>query len=301
MAVKLLLSLILLAATLPGFAKESEAKLRGKLIQLEEMIAAKHARDHRRLQSWLKNRQGKIPKTPNSLLKAYYYLGTVNAQIWMNYPVGKKDQDEQRYRRARSFLEVCSLYEYEIDKVEARLDKIEQLRQMRIKQEKVHHWRVTAQFISYQESAFLNTGSGEETIYSTQRGPCLGMQWGYGNAFSELTMDACYYNVRGNVESESSSPRYFQRGIGTQGFLLRPAYWKMLNEGEAAIGLGVTAMVRKTDYTEPAGTSIKSRLAVPYGLSLEGRWRLSPRWNFTSSMGYMDASLLWAFGGAFEL
>lgn len=299
MALKLILPLLLLCASFSVRAKDSEAKLRARLVQLEEMIAAKHARNHRRLQSWLKNREGKIPKTPDALLKAYYYIGTINAQIWMNYPTGNEQQDTQRYRRARSFLEVCALYEYDIDKVEMRMDKMEQMLQTRLKREKKHHWRVALNFMSYQESADFTFPGGQQVVYTTQRGPCVGGQWGYGNVYSEWSIDACYFQVRGNVGTENNE--YFQRGISTQGFLFKPTYWKLLSDGEAGVGFSITALARKTDYTEPANSTVKPRLALPFGGSLEGRWKLSPRWMFTSSAGYMDASLLWSFGGLYEL
>ena len=139
--------------------------------------------------------------------------------------------------------------------------------------------------MSYQESAKLKLANGsEETIYSPQRGLCVGGQWGYGNVYREWTLDACYFSVRGNVgNSGSTGPTYFQKGITTSGFLFKPTYWKLLNEGEAGIGLGVTGLLRKTDYTKPNNVSVESRLAIPFGLSLEGRWQLSPKWIFTSS------------------
>lgn len=283
-----------------AFAKSSEAKLRGQLVQLENLIASKYARDHRRLQAWLKRREGKMPRTPNKLLKSYYFLGSINSQIWVNHPTDNAQQDDVRYRRARSFLEVCALYEYDIDRVEEKLDILEQVRQIRVKSEYHHHWRLSAQFLSYQESATLSDTNGTETIYSPQRGLCVGGQWGYGNVYREWTIDGCYYNVKGNVSTETTS-RYFQSGITTNGFLFKPTYWKLLSEGQAGIGFGVTALVRRTNFTEPNGTSVKSRLAVPFGASLEGRWKLSPRWMFTTSAGYMDASLLWSLGGLYEL
>lgn len=300
MVMRFVIALLIMTFTFQALAKDSEAKLRAKLVQLEELIAAKHARDHRKLQGWLKNRNGPRPKVPQQLLKSYYYIGTINAQIWINYPTDKPKQNDQRFRRARSFLEVCALYEYDIDKTEERLDKIEQIRQLRVKRIYHHHWRLTAQFMSYQESATLSDVAGEETIYSTQRGLCVGGQWGYGNAFREWTVDGCVYNVRGNVATEQTT-RYFQKGITTIGLLVKPTYWKLLNEGEAGVGLGVTALLRKTDYSEPADASVKSRLAIPFGLSLEGRWKMSPHWHFTSSAGYMDASMLWSFGLLYDL
>lgn len=300
MAVRLFLIVLLLLITSFAEAKEPEKRLLRRLNQLEERIAAKHARTHRKLQDWLKKKEGKMPQVPQDLLKSYYFMGTVNAQIWMNYPKGDEKLDTKRYRRARSFLEVAALYEYEIDRVESRMDKMEQLRQLRLKREYSHYWRLAVSFLSYQESATLTDATGEENLFSSQRGPCLGGQWGYGNNFTEWTIDACYYATQGNVASESSG-RYFQRGIATNGILLKPTYWKLLSDREAGIGAALTALVRQTKYTEPSGTAIKPRLGLPFGFSLEGRWRVAPNWHLTSSMGYMDASMLWSLGGTFDL
>lgn len=289
---------LLLVSTL-SFAK-SESELKVRLTQLEDMIAQNFSPEHRQIQRWVKTRKGGMPKAPPKLLQAYFYIGSLNAQLWMTHPTGNEAQDLGRFRRARSFLEVAALYEYNLDKAEERLDKLEQMRQQRLKEIKHHHWRVGLQFLSYQESAYLKDSAGTETIYSQQRGPALGGQWGYGNLFNEWTIDAWIYRTTGNVGAESTS-RYFQRGIGVNGFVVKPAYWKLLSEGKAGVGLGLPVMIRHASFSEPPNASVRSRLSLPFGLSLEGRFAFTPEWLFTTSMAYMDASLLWGFGILYEI
>jgi hypothetical protein len=235
------------------------------------------------------------------LLKAYYYLGTLYAQLYAHHDSGEEDkQDVQHFRRSKYYLGAAAAYEHEIDKVETRLDFIDKVQTDRKRLISKSRWRGLFQYMSYQELALLKDSVGEEKIYSPQRGFCVGGQFAYGDVVHEWTFDVCGYVTSGNVGAENTN-RYFQDSVSSKGILFKPSYWKLLSDGEAGLGFGLPVMLRSVDYTEPAGTTVESRRAVPFGFSVDGRWKLTKKVHLTTTAAMLDGSLLWSFGGLYDL
>ena len=298
----LLFSLTLLSpvarAAKPKASKETLLK---RTRSLESMARQKMGRDKKALDAWLKTKEGSMPRVTPRLLKAYYFLGSTYAQLYVHHA---EDEDpkkvEQYYRRARFYLDAAIAYEHEIDKAERNLEVITRVRSDRERAVDTVKWRVLLQYMSYQELALLKDSAGEEKIYSPQRGFCAGVQLAYGNLDGEWTLDACAYVSSGNVGAENTA-RYFQDNVSTRGVYLKPTYWKLVSDGEAALGLGVPVMIRTVDYTEPPGATVESRRAVPFGISVDGRFHVSQKSYLTTTMAMVDGSLLWSFGGLYEL
>jgi hypothetical protein len=295
---------LLLAYTLatPALAaKASKASVQKRIAQLESMTAQKLGRDKRALDTWMKTKRGSMPRVSPRLLKAYYFLGTLYAQLYASHDSGEEDKrDVLHFRRAKYYLGAAAAYEHEIDKVETRLDFIDKVQTDRKRLISKSQWRVLFQYMSYQELALLKDSVGEEKIYSPQRGFCAGGQFAYGDVEHEWTFDICGYVTSGNVGAENIN-RYFQDSVSSKGILFKPSYWKLLSDGEAGLGFGLPVMLRTVDYTEPAGTTVESRRAVPFGFSVDGRWKLTKKVHLTTTAAMLDGSLLWSFGGLYDL
>ncbi len=297
----LALLLALSLATPALAAKASKASVQKRIAQLESMTAQKLGRDKRALDAWMKTKRGSMPRVSPRLLKAYYFLGTLYAQLYARHDSGEEDkQDVLHFRRAKFYLGAAAAYEHEIDKVETRLDYIDKVQTDRKRLISKSHWRVLFQYMSYQELALLKDSVGEEKIYSPQRGFCAGGQFAYGDVVHEWTFDICGYVTSGNVGAENIN-RYFQDSVSSKGILFKPSYWKLLSDGEAGLGFGLPVMLRTVDYTEPAGTTVESRRAVPFGFSVDGRWKLNRKVHLTTTAAMLDGSLLWSFGGLYDL
>ncbi len=282
-------------------AKATKASIEKRIQQLEAMAGQKLGRDKRALDAWMRNKKGKMPRVSPRLLKAYYFLGTLHAQLYASHDSGEEDKDDiYNYRRSKYYLSAAAAYEYEIDKVETRLDYIDKAQADRKRLISKSHWRVLFQYMSYQELALLKDSAGEEKIYSPQRGFCAGGQYAYGDVEHEWTFDICAYATNGNVGAENTA-RYFQDSVSSKGILFKPSYWKLLSDGEAGLAFGLPVMLRKVDYTEPAGTTVESRRAIPFGFSVDGRWRMTKKTHFTTTAAMLDGSLLWSFGGLYDL
>jgi hypothetical protein len=281
--------------------KASKQTLLKRTRSLEAMTSQKLGRDKRALDAWLKTKDGTMPRVTPRLLKAYYFLGATYAQLYVHHA---DDEEPKRvelyYRRARYYLDAAIAYEHEIDKAERNMEVITRVRSDRARAVDTTKWRALFQYMSYQELALLKDAAGEEKIYSPQRGFCAGIQWAYGNLESEWTFDACAYISSGNVGAENTN-RYFQDNVSTKGFFFKPTYWKLLSDGEAALGFGLPVMLRTVDYTEPPNTTVESRRAVPFGFSVDGRFHVTQKTYLTTTTAMVDGSLLWSFGGLYEL
>lgn len=301
MALRLLLIMIFLAAIAAQAQTNSQVGLERKITQLEALASQKMAREQRALVKWMRTKAGPMPKVSERLLKTYYYLGTLHARLYSKYHSGEETAaDLQNYRKALSYLRAAEAYEHNIDKVESHLERLEAIRLRRTKLQKKLHWRLSAQYLSYQELATLKDSAGEEDIYSPQRGYCLGGEVAYGNQFSEWALDACAFISTGNVGAKVPT-RYFQQDVSSTGIYLKPTYWKLLSEGEAALGVGVPLLLRSVDYTDPAGGSVESRRALPFGVSVDGRWRMTGKAHFTTTAAMLDGSMLWGLGVLYSL
>jgi hypothetical protein len=277
MALKILLCWCL-AVSLAMAAQRAPAKLKPS-----------HRKAHEAIKTWVRQgKRGQMPKGPTGLLRIYY-----NTAKKLQKTPGKE-------HRARYYYGILASYEYEIDDVEARIAAIDTIIERNRRLAKHHRWRLTAQFLTYQEEARLKDAGGVENLYSAQRAWCFGGQYAYGNLEQEWTVDACAFSGRGNVGADNAA-RYFQQDVSSQGLLLKPAWWKVLSDGEAAVGLGLPMMWRQVDYTEPTGATVVNRSSFPVGLSMEGRWMFTPRWGFTSSAGWFGQSLLWSLGASYGL
>lgn len=301
MALGFLLGMLFL---IPGAATaqtHSKVSIERKITQLEALASQKLTRDQRGLVKWMRSKQGSPPKVSERLLKTYYYLGVLHARLYSKHHSGEEAAaDLQNYRKALSYLRVAEVYEHNIDKVESHIERLEAIRLRRIKLQKKLYWRLSAQYLSYQELATLKDSAGEEDIYSPQRGYCLGGEVAYGNQFSEWALDACAFVSTGNVGAKVPT-RYFQQDVSSTGLYLKPTYWKLLSEGEAALGVGVPVLLRSVDYTDPAGGSVESRRALPFGVSIDGRWRMTQKAHFTTSAAMLDGSMLWSLGVLYSL
>lgn len=272
-----------------------------KISQLEAFTSQKLGRDQKALNLWVKNKKGKMPRVSDRLLKSYYFLGTLHAQLYTKYSSGEENREDlSNFRKARFFLKAIEPYEYNIDKVEDRLSKIESVRVERMKSLTHSYWRLMLQYISYQELALLKDAGGEENITSPQRGMCFGGQFAYGNTEYEWALDACAYASSGNVGAKNPA-RYFQQDVSSKGLYFKPTYWKLLSEGEAGIGLGLPVLLRTVDYTEPAGVTVESRRVIPFGFSIDGRWRMTPGTNLMTTAAMVDGSMLWSIGLSYQL
>lgn len=272
-----------------------------KISQLESFTTQKLGRDQRAINLWVKNKKGKMPRVNNRLLKSYYFLGILHAQLYTKYSSGEENREDlTNFRKARFYLKAIEPYEYNIDKVEDRLSKMESVRIERMKAITNSYWRLMVQYISYQELALLKDAGGEENITSPQRGLCFGGQFAYGNTEYEWALDACAYASSGNVGAKNPA-RYFQQDVSSKGLYVKPTYWKLLAEGEAGIGLGVPVLLRTVDYTEPAGVTVESRRVIPFGFSVDGRWRMTPTMNLTTTAAMVDGSMLWSIGLIYQL
>lgn len=302
MVIKYILALTLVfSIATPAYAKASKASIQKRINQLEAMTSQKMGRDKRALDNWMRTKSGKMPRVTPRLLKAYYFLGTLYAQLYASHDSGEEDkQDQNHYRRAKYYLGAAAAYEHEIDKVEERIDIIDKIQIDRKRLISKSYWRGLFQYMSYQELALLKDSVGEEKIYSPQRGFCVGGQFAYGDVLHEWTLDACAYVTSGNVGAENTN-RYFQESVSSKGILFKPSYWKLLSDGEAGLGIGLPVMIRKVDYTEPAGTSVQSRRAIPFGFSVDSRWKLTKKTHLTTTAAMVDGSLLWSFGGLYDL
>lgn len=163
-----------------------------------------------------------------------------------------------------------------------------------------NRWRLSANYLTYQEQAVLKDSAGRENLYSAQQGWCVGGQWARGNLEQEWSIDACAFATQGNVGAENSA-RYFQKDVSSRGLFLKPTWWKVLSEGEAAFGIGMPIMFNHVDYSEPSGTTISRRTTVPVGLSVDGRWAFQPERYFTTTAGWFGQSLLWTLGVSWGL
>lgn len=301
MAVRILLLALLCFPMLVSAQPERKTQIERKITQLESLASQKLGREQRALVRWLRTQQGPAPKVSERLLKTYYYLGTLHARLYSKYHSGDDSPEDLRnYRKALAYLRGAEAYEHNIDKVEAHLERLEALRQQRVRLTKHLRWRLLAQFLSYQELATLKDPAGEENIYSPQRGYCVGGTAAYGNAMSEWALDACAYVTSGNVGAKVPS-RYFQQDVSSTGLYLKPTYWKLLSDGDAGVGIGVPLLLRTVDYTSPAGATVESRRALPFGLSVDGRWRMTRKSQFTTTAALVDGSLLWSLGASYEL
>jgi len=298
----LLLALLVFTMSAPVLAaKATKASIEKRIQQLESFTSQKLGREKRALDAWMRTKKGKMPRVSNRLLKSYYFLGTLHAQLYASHDSGEEDKrDVMNYRRSKYYLTAAAAYEYEIDKVEARLDYIVKAQTDRKRLISKSRWRALFQYMSYQELALLKDSVGEEKIYSPQRGFCAGGQFAYGDVEHEWTFDACLYATSGNVGAENTA-RYFQDSVSSRGVLFKPSYWKLLSDGEAGLGIGLPVLLRKVDYTEPAGTTVESRRAIPFGVSIDGRWRMTKKTHFTTTAAMLDGSLLWSFGGLYDL
>jgi hypothetical protein len=60
-------------------------------------------------------------------------------------------------------------------------------------------------------------------------------------------------------------------------------------------------LLRTVDYTEPAGVTVESRRVIPFGFSVDGRWRMTPLMNLTTTAAMVDGSMLWSIGLIYQL
>ncbi|MBY0518757.1 MAG: hypothetical protein K2P81_17735 [Bacteriovoracaceae bacterium] len=241
---------ILLITLSSAFAQMSKKDfIEKKINQLTLMTQQKMNRQTQQLENWLKNKNSAMPKNNGKLVKVYYYLGTFHAQLYAKYNSKEENaQDLENYRKAKHYLEACAAYEHNIDKTEALIERLDQIRGIRVKKISKFKWRALFEYISYEELALLKDGAGKENIYSPQRGFCAGAQLAYGNSHHEFALDTCLYASSGNVGAENTA-RYFQKDVTTKGIYFKPTYWKLLSEGEAALGFGVPVLLRSVDYT----------------------------------------------------
>ncbi|MCE3012728.1 MAG: hypothetical protein LW878_06635 [Proteobacteria bacterium] len=297
MVIKIIFATLLLIFVSETFAQRtSKSELDNKIHKIEVMINQRLKREKAMLDRYLQTKKGRMPKVSKGLQRSYYYLGAFYGQLYGLFPSGEESQEDfKNYTRSKYYLEGAALYEYEIDNVESMLEKLESTRSQRTKLISTRKWRGILQYMSYQELALLKDAAGEEKLYSPQRGMCAGVQWAYGNTFSEWTIDGCVYVASGNV-SATNSARYSQDGVNSLGVLLKPTYWRLLSEGEAAIGFGVPVLIRSMDYTNPNTAKVEPRRPVPFGLSVDGRWKVGEKTHLISSMAIMDGSLLWSLG-----
>jgi hypothetical protein len=272
-----------------------------KIVKLESLISQKFAQDQMALNLWLKDMKIKMPQVNEGLLKTYYSLGILHARVYIKNSSGNESgEDLTHYQKALFYLKAIEPYEFNIDQVEDHLSKLETIRTERSKLARQIFGRLLVMYLSYQELALLKDSAGKEKITSSQRGPCLGGQVAYGNAYNEWSLDACAYVTSGNVGAKNTA-RYFQRDVASKGFYLKPTYWKILADSEAAIGLGIPILFRSVDYTEPTGARIESRRKLPVGLSLDGRWRMLTDLNLTTTMAVVDGPMLWTVGLMYQL
>lgn len=301
MALRLFFIFSLLCTSAWAQKREGREQIERRLGQLTSFTEQKLSREHNAVSRWMQNRSGKMPRASERLLKAYYFIGSFHAQLYANHASGDEDRkDLSHYANAKKYLEICAAYEHEIDKTEQKLERLEQLKGIRAKKMTSFKWRFLFQYLSYQELALLKDSGGEEKIYSPQRGFCVGGQMAWGSMTSEWALDACAYASGGNVGAENTA-RYFQKDVTSRGLYFKPTYWKLLSEGEAGLGIGVPVLLRTVDYTEPSGVTVKSRRAIPFGVSIDGRWRLSESTYFTATSAMVDGSLLWTLGGMYQL
>lgn len=302
MVIKIIGFLLFLICLVPEAEAQLSKKMdiERKIQKIETLTKQKLSREKRALDNWVIRKKGRMPKVGKGILKSYYYLGALYGQLYGLFPSEDETQaDFKNYRLSKYYLTTVSLYEYQIDNAEAMIEKLEQTRSNRSKLVSSTKWRALLQYMSYQELALLTDAAGEEKIYSPQRGFCGGVQWAYGNVFSEWTIDACLYLSSGNVGADNAA-RYFQTNVTTIGVMLKPTYWRLLSDGEAAIGLGLPVMARQVDYTAPEGGTVESRRAIPFGFSVDGRWKLNEKFHLISSTAMLDGSLLWSLGGTYS-
>ena len=301
MVMKIFFTFFLLVFLSEVFAqKTSKIELERRIQKIEVMLNQRVKREKALLDRYLQTKKGRMPKVSKGLQKSYYMLGAMHGQLYGLFPSGEESQEDfKNYTRSKYYLAGAALYEYEIDRVETMLEKLEQTRSQRSKLVSTSKWRAMIQYMSYQELALLTDTAGEEKLYSPQRGFCAGAQWAYGNTFSEWTIDGCVYLANGNV-SAANPARYSQDGVNSLGVMIKPTYWRLLSEGEAAIGFGVPVLIRSMDYTNPNTAKVESRRPIPFGFSVDGRWKVGLKTHLLSSMAMMDGSLLWSLGVARE-
>ena len=297
MAIKIIFTVFLLVLLSETFAqKNTKAELERKIQKIEVMLKQRKKHEKAVLDRYILKNKGQMPKVSKGLQRSYFYLGAFYGQLYGLYPAGEESREDfKNYNRSKHYLSGAALYEYEIDRVEAMLEKLDLTRSKRSKLVSTSKWRGMIQYMSYQELALLTDAAGEEKLYSPQRGFCAGAQWAYGNTYNEWTIDGCVYLASGNV-SASNPARYSQDGVNSLGLMLKPTYWYLLSEGEAAIGFGLPLLIRSMDYTNPNSAKVESRRPVPFGFSIDGRWKVGEKIHLMSSSAMMDGSLLWSIG-----
>ncbi len=298
---RLLLVFLLSCASLAALADNRRFLIEKKIAKLEALVTQRYGRDHRALELWLRDRKKKMPRVSPQLLKAYYFLGSFYSQLYLKHHTGEETaEDVTNFRRARYYLGAAEAFEVNIDKTEERLALVESARKERLKARNHTSWRVLVNYLSYQELALLKDAGGEEKISSPQRGFCAGGTVAWGNYESEWALDACAFVTSGNVGAKNTA-RYFQQDVSSKGLYFKPTYWWLFSEKEAGLGIGVPVLLRTVDYTEPSGVTVQSRRAVPFGVSVDGRWQLAKKTQLLTSMGQVDGSLLWTIGASYQL
>jgi hypothetical protein len=273
-----------------------EASLKQSIAQNLSLKQKKFLQQHRAYDRWSKTKRGRMPRIARPLLEVYYRLGKAYAGLYALHQPGREVESEyKKYKAARYYLNAAAAYEYKIDDVEQSLEKLDQMRAARDRLVSRFKYRFLMQYMSYQELATLS--APRANIYSPQRGLCTGMQWAYGNLHREWTLDTCFYYTSGNVGSGNI---YFQQNVPTMGLLIKPTYWLQLADDLAAVGVGVPILARRVNYTQPEGASVESRSVVPFGVSLDGRWKLHDKFSVLSSFAWMGGSLLWSLGGTYN-
>jgi len=154
-----------------------------------------------------------------------------------------------------------------------------------------------AKFITWNYRLQLIDQSGfKESLYSKEKGLCIGAGTTYENAFWGVSSDLCYAYMTATVGEDSTTIKYNQSNVPVDAIVSTSSiYWKP--KKAISIGTGPLLVYHSAEYAPPTGGSIQDSNNFSYGYHILASWKKS---SFKVNISFGDLkdykSSIWQIG-----
>lgn len=151
-------------------------------------------------------------------------------------------------------------------------------------------------YVTWNYTLSLTDGTGEKaTLYSKERGPCIGGGIRYQNAKWGIESGLCYGYISATVGEDSTNIKYNQSKVPIDAFISTTSLiWKP--KDKVAMKIGLPMIYHNGDYKPPVGGSISDINEFSYGYIIANEWSF---WKIAFEVSYADIknypSSFWSF------
>lgn len=161
------------------------------------------------------------------------------------------------------------LDDYDFDDLQ---EKYEQILNEKITTE--FHWvpYVYLSYITWNYSLNLTESTGEEaSLYSKEKGLCVGGGYSYSNAYWGFSVDGCYAYMTATVGEDSKTIKYNQSNVAVDTIFVKTGvFWKP--KPRVSVGFYPIINFHNGNYSPPVGGTLSEDNKFSFGYMIDTNW-----------------------------